>query len=213
MSDSKNKTHPMIVSAAVAITLFSVVGVGVMTGIIPNSVSSDDVKREAAAKAAEVAAAKTAAPAPRHQTNPTTAPRRTPTPQVAASEPAPRAVPPQPVAVARVCTECGVIESVKVVDSKGDASGLGAVGGAVVGGLVGTQIGSGRGTTAATVIGAAGGALAGNEVEKRMKSSKQYTVTVRMDDGNFRTVGFESEPGYSIGEKVKVLDGRIVRNS
>jgi outer membrane lipoprotein SlyB len=102
---------------------------------------------------------------------------------------------------------------VKVVDHKGEASGLGAVGGAVVGGLVGTQIGSGRGTTAATVIGAAGGALAGNEVEKRVKASKQYAVTVRMDDGNFRTVSFENEPGYSIGEKVKVVDGRIVRNS
>ncbi len=213
MSDSKSKTHPMIVSAAVAITLFSLVGVGVMTGIIPNSVSSDDVKREATAKSAGVAAAKAAAPAQRQQTNPSAAPRRAPAPQTAASEPAPRPVAAQPVAVARVCTECGVIESVKVIDSKGDASGLGAVGGAVVGGLVGTQIGSGRGTTAATVIGAAGGALAGNEVEKRMKASKQYTVTVRMDDGNSRTVAFESEPGYSIGDKVKVLDGRIVRNS
>ena len=213
MSDSKSKTHPTIVSAAVAITLFSLVGVGVMTGIIPNSVSSDDVKRAAAAKAAEVAAAKPAAAAPRHQANPAPTPRRTPAPPVAASEPAPRPAPAQPVAAARVCTECGVIESVKVVDSKGDASGLGAVGGAVVGGLVGTQIGSGRGTTAATVIGAAGGALAGNEVEKRMKASRQYTVTVRMDDGNFRTVGFEAEPGYAVGDKVKVLDGRIVRNS
>ena len=76
MSDNKSKTHPMIVSAAVAITLFSVVGVGVMTGIIPNSVSSDDVRREATAKSAEAAAAKTAAPAQRQQTHPSAAPRR-----------------------------------------------------------------------------------------------------------------------------------------
>ncbi len=213
MADTKSKMHPLIAIAAVAITLFSLVGVGMMTGVIPSSSSSDNLKREAEAKTAQTQAAKTAAPAARNHTHPTpTAPRK-PATQTASNEPAPRPVPAQPVVVARVCHECGVIDSVKVVAQKGEASGLGAVGGAVVGGLVGTQIGSGRGTTAATVIGAAGGALAGNEVEKRVKSSRQYTVTVRMDDGNFRNFNFEGEPGYSVGEKVKVLDGRLVRNS
>ncbi len=223
--ETKSKMHPLIAIAAVAVTLFSLVGVGVMAGLIPSSSSSDNLKRDAEAKAAQTPAAKTAAPAVRSHPV-TTAPRK-PVTQVAANEPAPRpvaaqprsvATEPRPVAaqpavVARVCNECGVIDSVRVVEQKGAATGLGAVGGAVVGGLVGTQIGSGRGTTAATVIGAAGGALAGNEVEKRVKSTKQYTVTVRMDDGNFRNFTFESEPGYSSGEKVKVVDGRLVRNS
>jgi outer membrane lipoprotein SlyB len=213
MSETKSKTHPLIVTAAVAVTLFSLVGVGVMTGFIPNSLSSDNVKRETEAKAAQAAAAKTAAPAARNHTPPVATSATRPATQTATREPVQRPVPAQPAVVARICSECGVIDSVKVVDHKGEASGLGAVGGAVVGGLVGTQIGSGRGTTAATVIGAAGGALAGNEVEKRVKASKQYAVTVRMDDGSFRTVTFESEPGYSIGDKVKVVDGRIVRNS
>jgi outer membrane lipoprotein SlyB len=209
MSETKNKMHPLIAIAAIAVTLFSLAGLGVMTGFIPTSNSSEQLKREAEAKAAATPAAKPA-PAARSNTQPA-APRKPV--QVAAAEPAPRPVLSPPVVVARVCHECGVIDSVKVVDQKGNASGIGAVGGAVVGGLIGTQIGSGRGNTAATVIGAAGGALAGNEVEKRVKSSKQYTVTVRMEEGNFRDFTFENEPGYSIGEKVKVVEGRLVRNS
>jgi len=46
-----------------------------------------------------------------------------------------------------------------------------------------------------------------------VKASKHYTVSVRMEDGDFRTFTFESEPGYRIGEKVKVVDGRLVRNA
>jgi hypothetical protein len=68
MSETKSKTHPLIVTAAVAVTLFSLVGVGVMTGFIPNSLSSDNLKRETEAKAAQAAAAKTAAPAARVHT-------------------------------------------------------------------------------------------------------------------------------------------------
>ena len=69
------------------------------------------------------------------------------------------------------------------VVTKGEGSGIGVAGGAVVGGLLGHQVGGGSGKQIATVVGAVGGAVAGNEVEKRMKSSKSYDVTVRLEDG------------------------------
>jgi outer membrane lipoprotein SlyB len=107
---------------------------------------------------------------------------------------------------------CGVVDAVNVVTKKGSGTGLGVAGGAVVGGIVGNQIGNGRGNTAATVVGAVGGALAGNEVEKRVRAVKEYQVVIRMDDGNTRTFAFESAPGYAVGDKVKILDGRLVHS-
>ncbi len=224
MSETNSKMNPLIATAAVAVIIFSAVGVGVMTGVIPSSKSSNEVLIPAETKTApapEVKAAPApevkAAPAPVHKPAAPVAHKRTPAAepkqqpaQVAVNEPVPAAAP-VPPPVARICTDCGVIDMINVVDTKGSGSGLGAVGGAVVGGLLGNQIGRGRGNTAATVVGAVGGAVAGNEVEKRVKSTKEYQVTVRMDDGNTRSFTFDSAPGYVVGEKVKVIDGRLVK--
>jgi len=32
-----------------------------------------------------------------------------------------------------------------------------------------------------------------------------------MEDGNSRSFMFESAPGYAIGDKVKVVDGRLIK--
>ena len=65
---------------------------------------------------------------------------------------------PTPVQVAAACPQCGVIESVRAVEVKGQASGVGAVAGGVAGAVVGSQFGHGTGRTALGVLGAAGGA-------------------------------------------------------
>jgi len=176
-----------------------------MTGIIPSSKSANDSLTPAEARIAPAPEVK-AAPAPVHKPAAQVAHKRTPErpAQVAMSESAAAPVP-------RICTECGVIDTINVVDKKGEGSGVGAVGGAVVGGLVGNQIGNGRGNTVATVAGALGGAFAGNEVEKRVKSVKEYQVTVRMEDGNTRSFTLDGAPGYAVGDKVKVIDGRLVK--
>lgn len=219
MSETASKVNPLMATAAIAVIVFSAVGVGVMTGVIPSSKSSSDVTVQEATKTAAAPETKMAAvpevktpPAPVHKApvqKHTTAPASKPQ-QVAVNERTTAApVPPPPVA--RICTECGVIDAINVVEKKGDGSGLGAVGGAVVGGLLGNQIGGGRGKTAATVVGVVGGALAGNEVEKRVKSVNEYHVTVRMNDGSSRNFTFDAAPGYAVGEKIKVIDGRIVK--
>ena len=84
-----------------------------------------------------------------------------------------------------------------------------AVGG-VAGGLLGNQIAKGNGRTIATIAGAAGGAYVGNEVEKKSKSAVTYRITVRMEDGTYRTINQASQPAYGVGDRVKVVDGNIV---
>src|SRR5690606_19804593 len=93
-----------------------------------------------------------------------------------------------PVSTGKPADPAIVVQSVREVDTKGEGSGIGAAGGAVVGGVLGNQVGRGDGRKLATVIGAVGGALAGNEVEKHVKSTKSYEITVRFDDGASRVI-------------------------
>jgi outer membrane lipoprotein SlyB len=111
------------------------------------------------------------------------------------------------------CSECGVIDSIREVTTKGEGSGLGVVGGAVVGGLLGNQVGAGRGKDAATVVGAVGGAVAGNQIEKSVKSTKSYDITVRFDDGSSRVIHEENASAWRPGDRVKVINGAIRSNN
>lgn len=110
---------------------------------------------------------------------------------------------------ARLCVNCGVVEAINLVEVKGTGSYLGMIAGGVAGALLGSQVGQGRGTTAAQVAGAAGGAFAGNEIEKRMKTTKHYEVVVRLENGGSQTVSYETQPGFAVGAKVKVENGTL----
>jgi outer membrane lipoprotein SlyB len=109
------------------------------------------------------------------------------------------------------CDNCGTVTDVKTVKKEGEGSGVGAVAGGVLGGVIGHQIGSGRGNTAATIVGAGAGAYAGHQVEKSQKSTTTYQVFVKMDDGKSRTFSFSKETAYRVGDKVKVVDGKLTR--
>jgi outer membrane lipoprotein SlyB len=103
------------------------------------------------------------------------------------------------------------VTSVETVKKEGEASGAGAVLGGVAGGVLGHQIGSGRGNTAATVVGAAGGAYAGHTIEKNRNASTQYVVRVKMEDGSNRTFTYKDPTSYRTGDKVKIVDKKLVR--
>ena len=123
--------------------------------------------------------------------------------ETVAAKPAPKAAAPRTAnASASVCAQCGVVEAVNAVQKKGEGTGLGAVGGAVVGGLLGSAVGGGDGKKAMTVIGAVGGGVAGNEIEKRQRSTTVYQVQVRMDDGTLRTFTQANAP--TVGQKVTI---------
>ena len=198
METQVNKSpHPLMWIAGIAIILFCTAGIAAIMGWIPTSMGhpSDgaaltqlDKPQAGAAKpgAAKTQSASESRPAPA---------------QVASSAPAHVR-----------CAECGVIESMREVETHGEGTGLGAVGGAVVGGILGNQIGNGRGRDLATVVGAVGGVVAGNEIEKRVKSTKGYEVTVRLGDGSSRVIHETSAPAWRTGDHVKVVDGSIRAN-
>ena len=112
-------------------------------------------------------------------------------------------------AQAATCAQCGEVESIRAVEVKGQASGIGAVAGGVTGAVVGSQFGHGGGRTALGVLGAAGGAYAGHEIEKNVRKSTSWRVTVRMDDGSVRTLSQSTQPLFAVGDKVKVVNGAL----
>jgi outer membrane lipoprotein SlyB len=106
----------------------------------------------------------------------------------------------------------GVIDSIKVVQTKSGTSGAGAVTGGLVGALLGNQVGSGNGRTAATVAGAVGGAVVGNNVENnRNQPQDEYQISVRMDNGDYRIVNQDSVYDLRVGNRVRLVDGRLYR--
>ena len=114
--------------------------------------------------------------------------------------------------LARQCANCGVVEAVNVIEVKGDGNYLGMIAGGLAGALLGHQVGGGTGKTVATVAGAAGGAFAGNEIEKRMKTTKHYEVIARLESGGTQAIPFDTDPGYKVGDRVRVENGTLVRN-
>jgi outer membrane lipoprotein SlyB len=101
-----------------------------------------------------------------------------------------------------VCSNCGVVLSVDEV----------VVAGGVAGGLLGNQVGQGSGRDIATVVGAFGGVIAGNEIEKNVKKTKVYDVTVKMENGTERVLRHYTNPNVTAGEKVKVVDDLVIKN-
>jgi outer membrane lipoprotein SlyB len=110
------------------------------------------------------------------------------------------------------CQSCGTVESVREINTPGDSNGMGAAGGAVVGGLLGNQVGGGSGKKAMTVVGAIGGAIAGNQIERRAKSTLSYETTIHMNNGSRRTVAQAMQPAWREGDRVKIVDGVVRMN-
>ncbi|WP_238160255.1 glycine zipper 2TM domain-containing protein [Pigmentiphaga sp. H8] len=201
--------HPLVAAAAISIIVLAAVGVGVLTGLLPSPLAKSAPAQEVAEASASAGGrdfgkASAHAPVPAKQ-----AAAERVAPARPASRPAPvYREPARPVA--STCGNCGTVESVRALQVQGQGTGLGAVGGGVVGGVVGNQFGGGSGRTALTVLGALGGAYAGNEVEKRVRSSTQYEMTVRMNDGSVRTFHSASAYPWRSGDPVRVVNGSVV---
>ena len=108
----------------------------------------------------------------------------------------------------------GVIESIQVTQAESRTSGGGAVVGALVGALAGNQVGSGSGRTAAAVAGGVAGAAIGNNVERNRNAGngqEMYQVNVRMENGEYRTVVQDSVYDLRVGNRVRLVDGRVYR--
>lgn len=188
------RTHPLIITAAVAVILASGIAIASMTGLLPSNNANmsdqeiaqmeEEARLEEEAKAKEEAAAKKAASKP------------------AASKPA-------PVQTASTCSTCGRVVEIRQRTVQGEGTGIGAVAGGVVGGLLGNQIGGGSGKKVATAAGVVGGAVLGNKIEKDRNSTTQYDVVVQYDAGGSDVFSFSSPPSWQSGDRVKVVNGQI----
>ena len=254
MENIAKTTHPLVLVAAVSVTVASLAAVAHFTGLLPGKTSEPPATvaanamvppppavaplPEAAKPAAEPAPA--AAPPAAEAVKPAAKPKH----HAASSGPADRIAgesrsssnrrvasgdgndagidviqsrPPQvtnqgPVAAPAappVCHECGTVEGVREVEKKGEGTGLGAVAGGVLGGVLGHQVGRGTGKDLATIAGAVGGAFGGHEIEKNVRSEKEYQVTVRFDDGTVRTFTQKSASGWRNGDRVRLDNGGL----
>src|SRR5687768_15282162 len=144
MSDTQSKVSPIIAIAAGSVIVFSAVGVGVMTGLIPSSFSNVEQHPDATKSATAAAPAAPVVSPPAAPAKPAPAPRTAATAPKAAPSPAPSTgaeqAPPvadaQPApsraerkrAAARACGNCGTVQAVNAVERPGEGSGLGAIG-------------------------------------------------------------------------------------
>lgn len=191
----KSRAHPMMITAGAAVVLVSLTATAALMGWLPNSNGANvDAAAGPVPQAVVVAEPKKVAAAPvKVYRQPKAEPKRS--------------------APALVCQSCGTVESVREISTRGTSNGMGAASGAVVGGLLGNQVGGGHGKEAMTVVGAIGGAIAGNHIEKRVKSTLSYETTVRMDNGSRRTVAQETQPIWRQGDHVKMVDGAFQMKS
>ncbi len=174
--------YPLMVIAAIAVIVFSLLGIATLTGAIP--LAHSEAGALSIAASTQEALPKSATGSAGHD-------------HIAAS----------------VCRYCGVVESVKLIEMKGQGSGVGAVAGGVAGALIGNSIGQGHGRTAMTVLGGAGGAYAGNEIEKNTQKTSSYRIRVRMENGVLRTLYQRNPPAVATGDHVKIVDGVVVYQS
>jgi len=197
ITSTPKRLHPLLAMAAAAVIVVSVLGAIVL---ITNQVSAHRGESLSPATGGDAytpgTTAGTMPPAPPRGTPPGVPPDL-----VAAPPPAP------------ACNDCGVVAGVRVVKTPGEGTGVGAVAGGVVGGLVGHEFGSGHGKGAMSILGVVGGAVAGHEVEKEVRATKHYEVDVRLDNGQLRTVGLPGDPGPIVGMRVRVENGRLIRDS
>ncbi|OWW22290.1 glycine zipper 2TM domain-containing protein [Noviherbaspirillum denitrificans] len=220
---SSNRIHPLVAGAAISVMLVSLTGVAAITGLIPTSHSSSTPSAAAPVAATVGAATAATSPAALVESKPepkaVVAEEQEPAPVKRAPRAAHASQPrshrvvsepaPQVAQAPAVCHSCGRVESVQAIQQAAQPSGVGMVAGAVLGGVLGNQVGGGSGRKIATVAGAVGGGYAGNEIEKHTRATTSYQVRVRMEDGEVRSFPYNHQPSWSVGDRVRVVDGQL----
>lgn len=210
------RLHPLAAAAAVSVMVFSAVGVAAITGIIPHSKGNEQPPVAAATEsesmpASAPVATEPAAPVKKHVAKAHRAP--VPPAQVAYAETPAMTPPPPPAPVPLAQAPAakpgayGMVESVREVEDKGQANGVGAVGGGVAGAVLGHQLD--HGNKLVTVLGAAGGALLGNQIEKTARATKHWELTVRYDDGSTQVFNSPDQPFWHQGDRVRYYEGKL----
>jgi len=213
-TSQRNRIHPLIATAAVAVVLVSATGIAAMTGLLPTSHAVTIPQPQqvtsstpAAASMPVTAANPTVAQGSTQRMEPSVP--RVPHHHIARPAPAPANESAYgngaPVRQAAIDPSAGEIVAINTVQTPEQTTGIGAVGGAIAGGLLGNQVGGGRGRVLTTIAGAVGGGLAGNGIEHAVRKNTTYEVQVRMQDGSYRNFSYPTQPAFGIGEHVRVV--------
>ena len=224
METNTKRLHPLLLLAAISLTVFSAVGIAALTGLIPHSKGSVSADAPPLTVQAPVVAQAEPAPAPSVTPAPA-APKpvkkhvaraASPKPVETVTVPgfgepapapiaqAPQVVEPKPVVKPGLL---GTVVAVREVEQKGEGKGVGAVGGGLAGAVLGHNIGDHN--KLLTVLGAAGGAFVGNQIEKQARATKHWDLTVRYDDGTTQTFASEAQPFWHQGDRVRLYEGRL----
>lgn len=110
-------------------------------------------------------------------------------------------------AQARTCAVCGTIESIRTVEVLEE---LGPTDGAAEA-RSDKDAGPASPNTSMSVLDTLSSVVTGNDSERNVRKRRAYRVTLRMDDGSFRAVSLSNPPIFAVGEKVRVVEGRLVR--
>ena len=92
-----------------------------------------------------------------------------------------------------VCADCGVVDSITARQASPAASGI-------AGSLA-------AGSEGAMILKVAG--PAGDEEGKSVRSG--FVVTVHMENGTVRTIYESDRPSFNIGERIKLVNGSVIR--
>ena len=112
----------------------------------------------------------------------------------------------------RRCSICGTVESIRTLEVWAEAEGAGLESGRSVGVPAGREPGQASDSSSTTLFGTAGSFLSGvGGPESGPRKRNVYRVTVRMDDGTYRAVSLSSPPEFTVGNRVRVVQGRLVR--
>lgn len=176
--------YPALVIAAISVTLFSLIGIAALTGVMPSAHSNPQTAATAkAAPAGKLAQSSVPSSAPKAR------------------------------AGAAACVGCGTVESINLVETPAKTSGVGAVAGGLTGALLGNQIGRGDGRTVMTIAGGAGGAYLGNKIEQNTRRTSSYKIVVRMENGSLRTIYQTEAPSVAVGGQVQIVGNSVVARS
>ncbi len=203
MSTQTRKTHPMVLIAATAMTVFSILGSAMITGFIPNADSEKlSIARSSLNNIDSSDKAKSDEQNPSLEKNEASG-------KISRVGQAENSQTEHVASDISSCHDCGKIVSIKRITIDGEGSGLGAVAGGVTGGVIGNQIGEGQGNVLMTIIGVGGGAYAGHKIEKKVNAETAYVIKVKMGSGEYKTVKQHHEPAFAIGDAVKVKNGSL----
>jgi outer membrane lipoprotein SlyB len=93
------------------------------------------------------------------------------------------------------CALCGIVESIRSVEVYDEPN---MPGGAIA-------------NDAVSMLDSLSGVLSRDVGERNVRKRLVWRVTVRMDDGSYRAISLQSPPVFAVGEKVRVVEGRLVR--